>query len=868
MCRGTASIGLLVAVFAVGPIVAIQADPLPLLPKQARVEGLLSPAEFFRFPVGDRHLRHHEVVDYFEYLADESDRAVVIRYGRSHGRRPLLVLVVSSPEQIKLLDAIRAARPTIMSGRAEADDTPLVMYLGYGVHGDEASAMNAAPVVAWHLVSSIDDGVREQLSKGVFLIDPALNPDGNDRFANWANENRGRFASNSMYDREHNQPWPGGRTNYYWFDLNRDWLPATHPESRGRLALFHRWKPNVVLDFHEMGSSSTYFFQPGIPERNNPLSPPRNLELTREFAKRHAEAMDRVGELYFTEERYDDFYPGKGSTYPDLHGSVGILFEQGSSRGKRIKVGPVARDFRDSVANQVRTSLSSLLAASTLKKELIEYQAGFYADARVQAAEDGVKAYVLTGTATRIAAAATLLNRHAIRSYRPDSAVTVAGQPRVRTDVLIVPTDQPEYVFLKSLMTPLQSFRENLFYDVSTWHLPSAMDLDCIEHRSDVPEGWLGASSAVDSGSAGRNKAAVSLAGAIGVVFSPLELGAPKLVARLMRMGARVSVVPEQMAAEGDDGESYWPPGSYLLLRQHNSERWGRLMERLPQAANRLGVSWNALDTSVTVTGPDLGSSSMLKLPKCQPLLVVGAGTNSYSAGSLWHLLDVRLGLPSVLADASDLGRTGLLDDKTCVILPSGSYSSASQSDVESLEEYVKEGGTVVAVASAIRWLGRKELISLQDAKADESAEQQSGDTPSPGLPPYAEASDRRALERIAGAFLSAETDPTHPLAYGFPDSRVPVFRDHSYRFLLPDNPYQVAARYSGVIAGYVSDRNRERLKNSAAVWVEPSGRGRYILLADEPAFRGYVRSSERFLTNALLLGPVLRTPPPPIERD
>lgn len=842
---------------------------VPLLPTHQRNGVLKSPAEFFGFEPGDRHLRHDQVVSYFEYLASESDRAELIRYGRSHGRRPLLTLAVSSPDRASHLDTVRDHRPAVTRGEdGEHSEDLLVMYMGYGVHGDEASAMNAAPLVAWHLTSSEDASVAEQLSNGVYLIDPALNPDGNDRFANWANENRGRFASDSIYDREHNQPWPGGRTNYYWFDLNRDWLPTTHPESRGRLKLFHQWKPNVVLDFHEMSSSATYFFQPGIPERNNPLSPKNNLRLTREFAKRHAETLDQAGELYFSEERYDDFYPGKGSTYPDLHGAVGILFEQGSSRGKRIKEGPIARDFRDSIANQVRTSLSSLASAVALKGELLDHQREFYANAARKAADDPIKAYVLAGTPSRISAAAQLLHRHDIESYQPAEGAMVDGRSHPAAHVLVVPTEQPEYTFIKSLMTSDKTFRENLFYDVSTWHLPSALDLQQVEHRSDLPESWLAAPYAMTASSRSTSdRTPPDNARSVGVAIAPQELGAPRLIVRLMRMGAKVSVLTEPITTAGDGGRLDWPRGTYLVLQQQNAKNWEKISVKIAAAAGDLGIRWKPLSTAVTVSGPDLGSGSMLRLPQCKPLLLVGPGTSRYSAGSLWHLLDVRLGQPTLIANASDLGRSGLLDDRTCVVLPSGTYSSVSQSDVDDLKSYVRRGGTVIAIGSAIRWLDRKKLISLADTEEDDDKDKDAdGKSKELSPPAFSDAEDMRALEEIAGAFFATRIDPTHPLAFGFPDDQVPVFRDHRYRFPLPKNPFRVAARYDGVIAGYVSKRNREQLDGAAAVWAVPSGSGRYILLADEPAFRGYVRSSERYFTNALLLGPELTIPAAPIE--
>ena len=99
----------------------------------------------------------------------------------------------------------------------------------------------------------------------VILFDPALNPDGLQRFAHWANTNKNINLNPYPNDREYHEDWPGGRTNHYWFDMNRDWLPVQLPESRARINTFHSWMPNILTDHHEMGTNSSFFFQPGIP---------------------------------------------------------------------------------------------------------------------------------------------------------------------------------------------------------------------------------------------------------------------------------------------------------------------------------------------------------------------------------------------------------------------------------------------------------------------------------------------------------------------------------------------------------------------------------------------------------------------------
>lgn len=827
---------------------AMAGDPAEVLPQDSRVAGIQSPAEFFGFEIGSRHLRHAQVADYWRYLARSSNRVKLIEYGKTHGSRPLLIAAISSEENIENLAKIQNRRKRITRAQDSENiaQRKLVMYMGYSVHGDESSAVNAAPLVAFHLVSSESATVAEWLKNSIFMIDPAINPDGIDRFANWANENRGRFASPSSLDREHNQPWPGGRTNYYWFDLNRDWLPLTHPESRGRLDVFHSWKPNVVLDFHEMSGNSSYFFQPGIPTRNNPFSPAKNLELTRRFSAEHANAMDDAGELYFTEERFDDFYVGKGSTYPDLHGAVGILFEQGSTRGLRLVNDRTNRHFRDTVANQVRTSLSSLRAATTNREALLKLQHDFYVHSADWSEDEKVGAYVLHGTPSRVAAAAQLLQQHDIEILGLTEAASLEDQELAPNSTLIIQTAQPESTFVRSLMEPLQTFRENIFYDVSTWHLPSAFDLSM--HRVEaLDKTWQTRPFA-----ASKKLASVSSIKAselAGICFSATELGSPALVASIQQMGGHIRVATSPFQVGEPSVE--WPTGTFLVLKQPNLDNWKQVVGRVRKSCVADHIAFQELTSGITQSGPDLGSDTTLDIPICNPLLVVGDGTRSYSAGAIWHHLDVRLGQPTTMIEAGRIENVDIADF-TCIILPEGSYSNVSQRAIDKLRTYADNGGTLIATGSSISWLGRQKLISL--------GTQQKGDSGAvSGI--FGNARNERALQSIAGAFFESQIDQTHPLAYGFPDNLVPTFRDHKTVFALPTNPYKVAATYTQVLAGYVSQQNRAKLAGTAAAWVEPIGRGRAILLADNPVFRGYVRSAERFFTNALYIGPAISIP-------
>ena len=352
----------------------LSAQAVPLLPNIRYWPDVPTPRGGLGFDIGMRHLQHHELVKYMHAVADASPRVKLQEYARTHGGKPLLLLTITSPANHKQLDRIRKQHRRLTdpsrSGEVDIESLPVVINMGYGVHGNEPSGTNCAPLVVYYLAAALDRQVEKLLEDCVVLVDPCLNPDGFERFASWSNNHRGRHPNPDPSDREHDEPWPSGRTNYYWFDLNRDWLPLEHPESQGRMQWYHQWKPNVVLDFHEMGSGATYFFQPGIPSRGNPLIPDSNVQLTRQIAKFHAKAFDKLGELYYTEESFDDFYLGKGSSYPDVHGAVGILFEQASSRGMVQKTKHGTRRFSDTVRNQLTTSLSSLEAVAETTSQI------------------------------------------------------------------------------------------------------------------------------------------------------------------------------------------------------------------------------------------------------------------------------------------------------------------------------------------------------------------------------------------------------------------------------------------------------------------------------------------------------------------
>ncbi|HSI71366.1 MAG TPA: M14 family zinc carboxypeptidase, partial [Gillisia sp.] len=343
-------------------------------------ENITTPQEVLGYIPGEWHVTHDLLLTYMRTLAEESPRITIENRGKTYEGRPLILLTITSPENHNNLEQIRQDHLKLTrenSSNLNTANMPIVVNQGFSIHGNEASGSNAALLAAYYLAAGQGTKIEELLNNTIILFDPSFNPDGLQRFAYWANTNRSHNLNPDPQDREFSEVWPGGRTNHYWFDMNRDWLPAQLPESRARIETFHKWHPNILTDHHEMGSNSSFFFQPGIPSRTHPLTPQMNQDLTKEIGTYHAAALDKIGSLYYTEEDYDDFYYGKGSTFPDINGSIGILFEQGSSRGHVQETNNGLLTFPFTIRNQFTTALSTLEAAVGMREKILNFQREF-----------------------------------------------------------------------------------------------------------------------------------------------------------------------------------------------------------------------------------------------------------------------------------------------------------------------------------------------------------------------------------------------------------------------------------------------------------------------------------------------------------
>ena len=810
------------------------------------------PEDVIGHKIGDRHTRTSQIVDYYESIASVSDRVDLDDHARSHEGRRLIHAIVTHPDNHKNLENIRLENvkisdmPNQMKNK-NLDKMPLVAYLGFSIHGDEASGAEAAVLLLHHLAAGQGDEIDQILRNTIIIIDPMFNPDGRDRFANWANGNRGIVPTTDTQDREHNQPWPRGRTNHYLFDLNRDWMPVTQPESQGRVKLFHHWRPQFLLDVHEMGRNSTFFFQPGIKSRTNPNTPKEGVELTYKIAPFFAKRLDDIQSMYYSEQSYDDFYYGKGSTYGDIHGSVGILFEQGSSRALETESNQGKLTYAFTVRNQYMATLGAIDGLVALRKEFLRYQRDFYATSSAVATKNKIKGYLinLKENRTRVQMLVKTLQSHRVDAYTLKKPITVKGKRFNKGEAVIIPTNQPQTRFIAGVMEKVTAFEDSLFYDVSAWTLPLAFGVDYYEVKQ-KPDAFLGAklkAMNLDGGELVGGKATSAYLMPWNRYFNPKSLYS------ILDRGILPRITTAPFSAEVAGKSMQFKRGTIVIpVVQRDADaritaaELHRLMEKLVSEDH---VQIYATNSSSTPSGPDLGGAFQGVLKKPHVALLSGAGTSAYGSGEIWHLIDNRMNIPVSRLNAENLNRNKLSKYNT-IIFPDGNYSKLDSTDVNHLKEWVSSGGTLISVQSGSKWIVDNNVIDEELVENQKLALDI----------PYDQVRLVTGAQRIGGAIFNINIDNTHPLGYGYRNKH-PVFRRGYTFFKLSESAAANVGRYTNkpLLSGYVSEEKLAGIKDTASIIAKKQGSGHVVMFADNPAFRAFWYGTNGLLLNAIFFG-------------
>ncbi len=796
-------------------------------------ENIPKPQDILGWVPGSWHVSHDQLVSYMHVMANSSPRITLENRGQTFEGRPLLLLTITTPENHSKLEEIRKQHVSLAASGSDGLDTesmPLITYQGMSIHGNEPSGANAGLLVAYYLAAAQGPEIEALLKNTVILFDPSYNPDGLQRFSYWANTNKNQNINPDPQDREYNEVWPGGRTNHYWFDMNRDWLPVQLPESRARIKTFHDWYPNILTDHHEMGGNSSFFFQPGIPSRTHPLTPQINQQLTMEIGNYHARAFDKLGSLYYTGEDYDDFYYGKGSTFPDINGSIGILFEQASSRGHAQETDNGILTFPFTIRNQFTAFLSTLEAGKNMRVKLLDYQRDFFNTTRKNAGSD---AYIF-GSSNDPASAyhlAEILKRHKIDLYSLARDFTQNGKKFETASSYVVLKNQKHSLLLKAMFEKRTSFTDSLFYDISAWSFPLAFNLDF----SDSAPVSLAGNEITDLQFPSIPQVEKST---YAYLIPWGGYYAPKVLNVLLEKGLRIKVSMGTFSYK----DRTFDYGTLVVPVKNQNLSPEEIHELLKAASREAHTEIVAIPTGLTA-GINLGSRQMRALAPAKVAVIVGDGVAPYDAGEIWHLLDTRYDMKVTKLDVKNIGAADL-SKYTDIILPN---SSGNALNVEKLKAWVLNGGSLIAFRNSARWLNTNGLMKLDFVKTKNPAQNIT----------FEQKGDFNGAQVIGGAIFEAKIDRSHPVNFGYKDDHLNLFRNTTLFIKADSTSYHNPIRYTDnpLASGYISEINLEALKGTRPFVHKNLGKGNVILFTDNTNFRAFWYGTNKLMMNAIFFG-------------
>ena len=796
-------------------------------------ESIPTPESVIGHQVGKWHVTHDKLIQYMEVLAKSSDRITIENRGFTYEDRPLILLTITSKENHQNIDKIKKEHKEISDGNKMDDykDLPVIIYQGFSIHGNEASGSNASLLLAYYLAASKSDFVNDLLENSVILLDPSFNPDGLQRFAYWANTNRNMNLNPDPNDREYNEVWPGGRTNHYWFDMNRDWLPVQLPESRARIKSYNEWLPNILTDHHEMGTNATFFFQPGIPSRTHPLTPMLNQELTKRIADFHVKEFNAIGSLYYSEESFDDFYYGKGSTFPDINGGVGILFEQASSRGHIQESANGILTFPFTIKNQFTAAISTLKAGLNLREDLIEYQFNFYKDSREESSKLKNKGIIFGDSKDRNKTMylAEILDRHEIEFYHINKDLKHKGKLYKKNNAFIIPRNQKKSKLINAMFESRTKFKDSLFYDVSAWTFPLAFNLDYDMNIDMNNAGEVG-----DYKILNQKRGGVTKKTNYAYLMEWHEYNTPNVLDDILSNNMIAKVALKKFKIEGKTFDY-----GTILIPVFNKEI-ENTYKFLDKIAKDNDITIHGVDTGMS-EGIDLGSNNFRRINKKKIALLVGDGISAYDAGEIWHLFDTRYNINITKLDVRNLSSADI-SKYTTIIMPNSKGLNIKNSS--KIKKWIEDGGTLVAYKNSIKWIERNELVKYNFKETDRTAKNIN----------FEEKRNYFGAQAIGGAIFNAKIDRTHPINFGFKNSSISLFRNSTIFIEADKDSYNNPIIYSDspLLSGYVSKENLDNLKSTVPLKIDKVNKGRIISITDNTNFRAFWYGTNKLLVNAI----------------
>jgi len=814
-----------------------------------QAQQLKSPDEFLGYPLGSKYTPHYKIVNYFNYVGSVAGSQMKVqRYGETNEGRPLLLAYIASPENFLKLEDIRKNNlrlAGLLNDQPADVNAPAIVWLSYNVHGNETSSSEVAMKMLYELLNPANEQSKEYLKHVVVIIDPCINPDGRDRYVNWQMQMVGKAANPDPNGREHFEPWPGGRSNHYNFDLNRDWAWQTQVETQQRIKMYNMWMPQVHSDYHEQGYNNPYYFAPAAEPYHEVITPfQRSFQV--EIGKNNARYFDANGWLYFTKEVFDLFYPSYGDTYPIYNGSIGMTFEQaGLSRASTTVITNTGDTLtlKDRIAHHFTTSMSTIEVVSKNSGRVITAFKKFFDDAKTNGVGD-YKTFVVTDVTTnRIDALKKLLDDNGIQyTYSNGAALkgynyfTQKEESFTTNNSLVVSTYQSKGVLAKVLFEPKSKLADSATYDITAWALPYVYGL-----QSYAVKEKLAAESKVVTGA----MPTVMPVNAYGYLIRYSSFEDAKLLAAILQAGIKVRFAERDFSISNKK----FTRGTLIVLRKGNEDK----LAVLQQAVRNFNGAVTPIESGFMDTGFDFGSEKVHFIKKPNVAMITGKGAYSESAGEVWHLFDQQLNYPITLINADDIKNVNWKNIDV-LIVTAGRYKFLSDKDASAdLKDWVRQGGKIVAIDNAVSQMATGEW-GIKMKKAEEDKDKKDEKPSYDDLKKFAESEHDGIRSYIAGAIYKIDLDVTHPLAFGLGENYYTLKQDDNVYEFFKEGWNVGVIKKDNYVAGFVGSKIKDKIKDAMLIGEQPMGGGDIIYLADNPIFRNFWESGKLLLSNAVFL--------------
>jgi hypothetical protein len=820
---------------------------------------LQTPEQYLGYKPGDRFTPHHRMVDYFEHVASQNPTIKLIQYGETNEKRPLIIAILSSPENMAKLEQIRTdnlKRAGLLDG-TPTTEVP-INWMSFNVHGNESVGMEAAISAFYTLTDPKNAKSQDWLKDQIVIIDPCINPDGRDRYSNWYNQKMNTTLQPDLQSMEHNEPWPGGRANHYLFDLNRDWAWQVQVESQQRLKIYQQWMPQLHLDFHEQGIDNPFYMAPAAEPLHEQLTPFQH-EFQDIFGKNTAKYFDQMGRFYFTKERFDILYPSYGDSYPMYNGAIGMTIEQGgggrAGRGGFNSVGDTVT-LSSRIAGHYTAAMSATEVTSQNAKKLVSEFASYFKTSSTTP-KGKYKSFVIKAESNpaQVAKLLELLDKNGIKYGKTGVKTGLKGYEYQsgKSGVTFATTDkdivinayQPKSVLTQVLFEPNPVLNDSITYDITSWAMPYAYGLQGFALETKLDAAGAYEKPALPQNQAGPTPVAylVSWQGTRDAAF----------LAALLNQKIRVRYAEYPFQVEG---KSY--PAGTLLITKGGNEYVSELDKKVTDTANKFGVTLATTQTGYVEKGKDFGSPNIRVITPPTVALVGGNGTSSLNYGEIWHFFEKDLNYPLSNLDATSMGSYDL-SKYDVIIMPSTWGSALNESAQKKVMEWVRAGGKLIAIENALSLFANKEGFALKTFDTDEekkSAEKAATElAKQERLEPYTEGERLEIAGGVAGAIYQIDMDQTHPLGYGTAGKFYSLKNNaERYAYLTGGVNAGIITANESYRTGYIGYKIKSNMGKSMAIGTERQGRGQLVYFVDNPIFRGFWESGKLVLSNAVFL--------------